>query len=59
MKKRVSCELPRETAGKFKEFCRENGIHYEPSECYNLIHFECMMDEFEIDLANVFIDRNC
>jgi hypothetical protein len=59
MKKRVSCELPRETAGRFKEYCRDMHIKYEPSECFNLIHFECYMDDDEIVKADAFIDANC
>lgn len=35
----VSCELPKETASRFKEYCRDMHIEYEPSECYNNIHF--------------------
>lgn len=59
MKKRVNCELPRETAGRFKEYCRDMHIQFEASECYNLIHFECMMTETEIEKANQFIDERC
>ena len=59
MTKHVNCELPKETAGRFKEWCRDMHIRYEPSECFNLIHFECDMTEEQITAANAFIDANC
>lgn len=59
MAKWVNCELPRETAGRFKEYCRDNHIKFESSECFNLIHFECYMDAEQIVKANNFIDERC
>ena len=58
-KKWVNTELPKETAGRFKEYCRDMHIKFESSECYNLIHFECFMNEEEIIKANAFIDERC
>ena len=55
----VNTELPKETAGKFKEYCRDNGIRFEASECYNLIHFECYMTVSEVTDAMKFITENC
>ena len=46
MSKWVNCELPKETAGRFKEYCRDMHIRYEASEC-------------EIAKANAFIDERC
>lgn len=54
-----NAELPRETAGQFKEYLRDNSIRFEPSECGNLIHFECYMTETQADAANAFIDGMC
>lgn len=52
----VSTELPRETAGRFKEYLRDMHIWYEASECGNLIHFEVLATDEEICKANAFID---
>ena len=54
-----STELPKATAGLFKEYCRDMGITYEASECGNLIHFEVFMDETEKAMADNFIERRC
>ena len=55
----VNCELPKETADKFKEYCRDMHIKFETSECDNLIHFQCYMTLEQITEANAFIDNNC
>lgn len=55
----VNIELPKETAGRFKEYCRDMHITYETSECFNLIHFECDMTETEVEAANNFINTHC
>ena len=52
----VSTELPKEHADKFRMYLKDNGIHYEPSECGNLIHFQCLMTEGEVIEANSYID---
>lgn len=54
-----STELPKATAGRFKEYCRDMNITYEASEAGNLIHFECFMDEKERKLADEFLERRC
>lgn len=59
MSRWVNTELPKETAGRFKEYCRDMHIKYETSECFNLIHFECYMNDEEIAKANDFIDERC
>ena len=53
----VNTELPKEMADKFKAYCKKNNIIYEASECFNLIHFECFMDETQVIKANAFIDN--
>jgi hypothetical protein len=55
----VNCELPKETAGRFKEYCRDMHIKFEASECGNLIHFECKMNAEMITKANKFIEERC
>lgn len=52
----VHTELPRDMAEKFKIYLRDNGIYFEPSEAYNLIHFACKMNRDEMRAANDFID---
>ncbi len=51
-----NCELPREIANKFKDYLYQNKIKFESSECLNLIHFECLMTDAQMDKANVFFD---
>lgn len=53
----VNTELPKTMADKFKGYLREHNITYEASECFNLIHFECFMNETQIIKANAFIDK--
>ena len=56
----VSCELSKETASRFKEYCRDMHIEYEPSECYNNIHFVLYnVTQEQVDKANKFIDERC
>ncbi len=55
----VNTELPRETAGRFKEFLRDMHIRFEASEAGNLIHFECLMYDLEIVAANEFLEERC
>lgn len=55
----VRCELPKETADRFKRYCRDNNIKFEPSEMDNHIHFECYMSSSEMAKANEFIEEVC
>lgn len=59
MRKPMSTEIPKETAGRLKEFLHDYYIPFEPSECGNLIHFEIMVLPSEIDMINDFIDAKC
>ena len=52
----ISCELPRDKADDFKQYCKTAHIKYEASECFNLIHFECLVNADEMKKANDFID---
>ena len=56
-KKKLTTELPKEMAGRFKEWCRDMHIEYHPSECYNLIHFVCYMTEEQRIAADEFVDK--
>lgn len=56
LKYHVSTELPKDVAGRFKEYCRDFHLWYETSECGNFIHFEVLATDEEIRKANEFID---
>ena len=55
MKRFYNAELNKEDAEKLKVFLKENGIYFEPSACYNLIHFEIKVDETELKKVNDFL----
>ena len=55
MKRFYNVELNKEDAEKLKVYLKENGIYFEPSACYNLIHFEIKVDEAELDKVNKFL----
>lgn len=57
MKKWYNVELPMEDAEKLKVFLKTNGIYFEPSSCYNLIHFEMKMDDAESKLVDGFLEN--
>ena len=52
-----SVELTKGNADTFKQYLYKNNIQFEPSECYNLIHFECAMTKEELEAANDFLQR--
>lgn len=55
MKHFYNVELNKEDAEKLKAYLKENGIYFEPSSCYNLIHFEVKADEQEVEKVNKFL----
>ena len=56
MKHFYNVELNKEEAEKLKHFLKMNGIYFEPSSCYNLIHFEVKADEMEYKKVNEFLE---
>lgn len=56
MRTYYNVELTKGDAEKLKAFLKENGIYYEPSSCYNLIHFEIKVNEAELKMVNDFLD---
>lgn len=56
MKDYYNVELNKEDAEKLKAYLKSNGIYYEPSSCYNLIHFEIKMDETELEMVDKFLE---
>lgn len=57
MKHFYNVELNKEDAEKLKVYLKENGIYFEPSACYNLIHFEINIDEEEVKKVNAFLEN--
>ena len=56
MKHFYNVELNKEDAEKLKTYLKENGIYFEPSSWYNLIHFEVKVDETELKKVNNFLE---
>lgn len=52
-----SNELSKEGAELYKQYLRQHDIYFEPSACYDLVHFECLMTQEEARLANVFLEK--
>ena len=57
MKHFYNVELNKEDAEKLKAYLKENGIYFEPSSCYNLVHFEIKVDELEAKKVNKFLEE--
>ncbi len=57
MKRFYSVELNKEDAEKLKVYLKENGIYFEPSACYNLVHFEIKVNEAELAKVNAFLEN--
>lgn len=56
MKAFYNVELNHEKADQLKAFLKDNNIYFEPSQCYNLVHFEIKADENEVQKVNNFLD---
>lgn len=57
MKRFYNVELNKEKAEKLKAYLKENKIYFEPSACYNLIHFEIKADMEELEKVNGFLKK--
>ena len=55
-KKYYNVELQPAKAEDLKVFLKNEGIYFEPSACYNLVHFEIKADENEAMKVNAFLD---
>ena len=44
--------LSKEGSDLFKEYLRKHDILFKPGEAFNLIHFECLMTEDELNMTN-------
>lgn len=58
MKQWYGTELSKEEAEIFREYLLKQGIQYEASEVYHLIHFECCMTDDEAKSADNWIVEN-
>lgn len=56
MKQFYNVELQPKQAELLKDFLRENNIYFEPSSCYNLVHFEIKADNKEVEKVNQFLN---
>lgn len=56
MKEYYNVELNKDDAEKLKAYLKVEGIYFEPSSCYNLIHFEIKADEAELKKVNDFLE---
>lgn len=54
-KKYYNVELTPDKADKLKAYLKAESIYFEPSQCYNLVHFEILASETELAKANNFL----
>jgi len=57
MKKWKNVELKEVEAEMFRQFLKENKYKYEPSSCFDYVHFEVFCDEEETDIINGFLSN--
>ena len=50
-------ELNQNDANELKDFLNDYDIEFESSECYDKIHFEILVDEYEAEAINDFLDE--
>lgn len=58
MKKQWSCQVDKKTAEKYKRYFRENGIYFEPSEAFGLVHISFMVTDDEMKKLDKWIKTN-
>ena len=56
-RKYLNCELNKAFAERFKIFLKQQGIKYEASSAWWLVHFECLVNDEEAQMCDDFIDR--
>lgn len=57
MRRWLNTDVTRTQAELLGAFLYENDIEFESSECYDLVHFEIFVNEYEEDAINNFIDE--
>ena len=56
-RKWLNVELSQADANELKDFLNDNDIEFESSECYDEIHFEVLVDEYEKKAVNDFLNE--
>ena len=57
MRKFYNVELNKADAERLKVYLKANGIYFEPSACYNLVHFEIKLNEVELQMVNNYLEK--
>lgn len=57
MRKFYNVELNKDDAERFKVYLKANGIYFEPSACYNLVHFEVKLNDAELKMVNEYLKK--
>ena len=52
------CELEKELAEEFKKFLKAKGYYYEASDCWNLTHFEILLNDEELEICRKWLDEH-
>lgn len=53
-----SIELPKDRADKLIEYLKEEGIYFEPSECFGVVYIMIRASYSEVDSINSWLDKN-
>jgi hypothetical protein len=54
---RWSCQVSPKTAELYKQYFREHGIYFEPSEFLDLVHISFEMTETEVKKLTKWLNR--
>lgn len=54
--KNYSVELTRDNWQELRAYLINNGIAYEPAECYNLVHITIWCNDFQAEKINRFLE---
>lgn len=57
-RKWLNVELDEETADRFADFLGQREIKYEPSGCYDLVHFEVYVNDAEKQMCDEWLSNN-
>lgn len=51
-------DLTKDEAELFTKYLKEHSLYFEPSENGELVHFECIMSDEEMEAANKWLEEN-
>lgn len=56
----TSCrvDLPKKEAERLTKYLKDNNLYFEPSENGQLVNFECLMSDKELEKANNWLEEN-